>query len=128
MSGQQPRVGAILRLAVGAAAVVAVVIGSGASAGAKGQANTRLTIDGGGGLVEGEVKSPDENHCANQRKVLIFQVKNGNAEKVATDRATQNGDRYQWGRGFEGGRYFAKVNPTSQCQGDRTETVRAGHL
>ena len=126
--GRRPRVGAILRLMVGAAVVVGMVIGAGASAGAKGQANTRLTIDGGGGLVEGEVKSPDPNHCADQRKVLIFQVKNGSAEKVATDRATHNGDRYQWGRGFEGGKYFAKVNATSRCKGDKTETVRAGHL
>ena len=129
MIGQQPRVGAILRMMMGAAVVAAIVIGASASAGAKGQANTRLTIEGGGGLVAGEVKSPDENHCADGRKVLIFKVKkNGGADHVASDTATQDGDEYQWGHGFDGGRYFAKVRQTSQCQGDRTETVKAGHL
>ncbi len=110
------------------AAVVAIGLASG-EAGARGQADTKLTIQGGGGLVEGEVKSPNENKCANQRKVLIFKVKNnGSSEKVASDRATQNGDRYQWARAFEGGKYFAKVKPTSQCEGDVTKTVQAGHL
>jgi hypothetical protein len=104
------------------------LLGMSGSAGAKGKANTKLTIDGGGGLVQGEVKSPNENACADNRKVLIFKVKDGNATKVASDRATQNGDRYQWAKAFQGGRYFAKVNETSQCEGDKTETVSAGRL
>ena len=123
-----PGLGTMLRLTMGVAVVAALAISSGASAGAKGQANTKVTIQGGGGLVEGEVKSPDENHCANQRKVLIFKVKNGNATKAGSDRATQNGDRYQWAKAFEGGRYFAKVRGNNKCQGDVTETVKAGHL
>lgn len=111
-----------------AVAVLALGLASG-EAGARGQAKTKVTIQGGGGLVQGEVQSPDENNCANQRKVLIFKVKNnGNSEKVASDRATENGDRYQWARAFEGGKYFAKVKPTSQCKGDVTKTVKAGHL
>jgi hypothetical protein len=101
----------MLRLALGAALVAALAISSGA--GAKGQANTKLTIQGGGGLVSGLVKSSDENHCADGRKVLIFQVKHGDAEKVATDHAQQDGDEYQWGHGFEGGRYFAS-RPTTE--------------
>ncbi len=109
------------------AAILALGMASG-QAGARGQANTKVTIQGGGGLVEGEVKSPNENDCADDRKVLIFQVKNGDSDRVASDRATQNGDRYQWGRGFDGGRYFAKVKPTSQCEGDETKTVAAGRL
>jgi len=119
-----------LKLAFGLALVVAgafALVGL-PSAGAKGKANTKVTIQGGGGLVEGEVKSPDENQCADQRKVLIFQVKNGDADKVASDRATQNGDRYQWAKAFEGGKYFAKVRSTNKCEGDRTRTVHAGHL
>jgi hypothetical protein len=113
-----------------AAAVVAVLssLGLTGAAGAKGQANTTVTIDGGGGLVQGYVNSPNENKCANNRKVLIFQVKNGDSEQVATDRAQQDGDRYQWGKGFEGGKYFAKVNPNDDCKGDKTKTVKAGHL
>ena len=119
-----------LKLAFGLALVVVAafaVVGL-PSAGAKGRADTKVTIQGGGGLVEGEVKSSDEGHCANNRKVLIFKVTNGNAEKVASDRATQNGDRYQWAKAFEGGKYFAQVNQTSKCEGDVTKTVQAGHL
>lgn len=126
---RKPGLGTMLRLAMAVAVVAALAIGSGASAGAKGQANTTVTIKGGGGAITGEVKSPDENHCADNRKVLIFQVKNGNADKVATDRAQPNGGEYQWGHGFdEGGKYFGKVNPNSNCQGDTSKTVNAGHL
>jgi len=110
-----------------AAAILALGLASG-QAGARGQANTKLTIQGGGGLVEGEVKSPNENACADGRKVLIFKVKNGDSERVASDIATQNGDRYQWARAFDGGRYFAKVKPNDQCKGDTTKTVAAGRL
>lgn len=123
--GRNSRIGAVV--AAGLVAALSCLALTGA-AGAKGQANTTLTIDGGGGLVQGEVRSPNENKCANNRKVLIFQVKNGDSEQVATDRAQQDGDRYQWGKGFEGGRYFAKVNPTDDCKGDKTKTVRAGNL
>jgi hypothetical protein len=108
-------------------AIVALGLAS-APAGARGRANTKLTIQGGGGLVEGEVKSPNENACADNRKVLIFQVKNGDAERAGSDRATENGDRYQWAKAFEGGRSFGKVKETSQCEGDSTKTVAAGHL
>jgi hypothetical protein len=110
------------------AAVALVALGMSGMASAKGKANTKLTIQGGGGLVQGEVKSPNENACADGRKVLIFRVKDGNSEKVASDRATQDGDRYQWAKGFDGGRYFAKVKENSQCKGDSTETVSAGRL
>jgi hypothetical protein len=121
------RTGGKLLAAGGTLAAIVALSPVGAALG-RGQANTQVTIQGGGGLVEGEVKSPDENHCANQRKVLIFKVTNGNAERVASDRATQNGDRYQWGKGFDGGKYFAKVKATDQCKGDSTKTVNAGHL
>lgn len=118
-----------LRAGLAATAVVAVgAFGLSGMADARGKANTKVTIQGGGGLVEGEVKSPDEDNCANNRKVLIYKVQNGNATKVGSDRATQNGDRYQWAKAFEGGRYFGKVKETSQCKGDETKTVSAGHL
>ena len=106
----------------------AVALGPMGSALGQGKANTKLTIQGGGGLVQGEVKSPNENACADGRKVLIYKVKNGNSQKVGSDTATENGGRYQWAKAFEGGRYFAKVKETSQCKGDSTETVKAGRL
>ena len=125
MVSRNSRVGVVI-----AAAVIAVLssLALTGAAGAKGQANTTVTIQGGGGLVEGEVRSPNENKCAKNRKVLIFLVKNGDSEQVASDTATQNGDRYQWGQGFEGGKYFAKVKPNDDCKGDTTKTVKAGHL
>ena len=93
-----------------------------------GKANTKVTIQGGGGLVEGEVKSPDEDNCANNRKVLIYKVQNGNATKVGSDRATAERRPLPVGQGFRGRWYFGKVKETSQCKGDETKTVSAGHL
>ena len=116
------------------AAALVAALSSMAMAGAAGsrerqQANTKVTIDGGGGLVQGEVKSPNENKCAKNRKVLIYKVKNSAIPSRSPRTARQqNGDRYQWGMGREGGKYFAKVNPNDQCEGDTTKTVRAGHL
>ena len=91
------------------------------SAGAKGKANTKVTIQGGGGLVEGEVKSPDENDCADQRKVLIFQVKNGDADKGRFRQGDAERRPLPVGqRRSRAASYFAKVVSTNQCQGDAT--------
>jgi hypothetical protein len=123
------RTGGKLGAGLTTTAVIALgALGLSGMADAKGKANTQVTIQGGGGLVQGLVKSPNENACADNRKVLIYKVQNGEAEKAGSDRATQDGTEYQWAKAFEGGKYFAKVKETSQCQADTTKTVRAGHL
>lgn len=118
------RTGGKLLAAGGTLAAIVALSPIGAALG-RGEANTQVTIQGGGGLVEGEVKSPDEDKCAAGRKVLVFKVKNGESDKVASDTATQNGDRYQWGTDVGGGKFFAKVRPIDgKCQGDTSKTVK----
>ena len=90
----------------------------------RGKASTTVTIQG-GGSISGYVKSSNENKCANGRKVIVFRVKQGGKEKVTTDTASPNGDKYQWSAGNPGnGKYFAKVKETDKCEGDVSKTVQ----
>ncbi len=85
-----------------------------------------MTIQGGGNTVSGVVKSPDEDNCANGRKVKIFEVKNGEKDQVGSDTAQANNNEYQWQGGNGGpGKFFAKVGETSQCEADKSKTVRS---
>jgi hypothetical protein len=118
--------GARKLVAVGASLAVlggGLLVSSSADA-QRGKASTKVTIQG-GGSVSGYVKSSNENKCANGRKVIVFRVKNGDKDKVGTDTASPNGDKYQWSVGNPGnGKYFAKAKETSRCEGDTTKTVK----
>ena len=100
-----------------------LLVSSGADA-QRGKASTRVTIQG-GGSISGYVKSSNENKCANGRKITVYRLKNDHEEKITTDTATPNGDKYQWSAGNPGnGRYFAAAKETSKCEGDLSKIVR----
>jgi hypothetical protein len=113
-------------VAVGASLAVlggGLLVSSSADA-QRGKASTKVTIQG-GGSISGYVKSPAENRCANGRKVIIYRLKNDHEEKIGTDIATPNGDKYQWSGGNPGnGKFFAAVKETSKCEGDLSRVVR----
>jgi hypothetical protein len=100
-----------------------LLVSSGADA-QRGKAKTTVTIQG-GGSISGYVKSPKENKCANGRKITVFRLRNDHEEKITTDTATPNGDKYQWSAGNPGnGRYFAAAKETRECEGDLSKIVR----
>jgi hypothetical protein len=47
-------------------------------------------------------------------------------ERIGTDNASLNGDRYQWSLGNTGltGRFYAKAPRTPDCEGDKSKTIR----
>ena len=99
-----------------------LLVSEGASA--RGKASTKVTIQG-GGSVSGEVKSSNEDKCANGRKIIVFRVKQGSKEKIGSDTASPNAGTYQWSVGNPGnGKYFAKAKETSKCEGDVSKTVK----
>jgi hypothetical protein len=113
-------------MAAAIAATVALGLALATGSGAKGKANTKVTIQGGGGTVSGTVKSSDEDNCADGRKVKIFKIKDGEKDKVGTDTAQANNNEYQWQGGNVGpGRFFAKAGETNRCQADKSKTVRS---
>jgi hypothetical protein len=118
--------GARKLVAVGASLAVlggGLLISSGADA-QRGKASTTVTIQG-GGSISGYVKSPKENKCANGRKITVYRLKHDHEQKVTTDTAQANGDKYQWSAGNPGnGRYFAAAKETSECEGDLSKVVR----
>ena len=118
--------GARKLVAIGASLAVlggGLLVSSGADA-KRGKASTKVTIQG-GGSISGYVKSSAENRCANGRKITVYRLKNDHEEKITTDTATPNGDKYQWSAGNPGnGRYFAAAKETSKCEGDLSKVVR----
>ena len=112
--------------AVGASLAVlggGLLVSSGADA-QRGKASTTVTIQG-GGSISGYVKSSQPNKCANGRKITVYRLKNDHEEKITTDTATPNGDKYQWSAGNPGnGRYFAAAKETRKCEGDLSKIVR----
>ena len=106
----------------GAVAITAVA----SAGGAGGRIVTKVTIKAEGTDLFGYVKSDDEQLCAADRKVKVFRVKRGDKEKIGTDNAQANGNRYQWSLGNTGlyGRFYAKVARTPDCGGDESRTIR----
>jgi hypothetical protein len=118
------------KLITGAVAVaVCGALGMAGIASAGGQAETTVTIQG-GGSISGTVKSPKPNKCANGRKVIVYKQQGNNQNpssdnKVTTDIAQPNNNEYQWNAGNVGnGKYYARVRHNDDCQGDFSRTVR----
>jgi hypothetical protein len=121
------------------AALLAMVIAMAfvPAASASGKANTRLTFDSivvtpSETIWAGDIFSP-RTACKNQRKVLIFRVRDGADRKMGSTRSYKGTDQpgYYWVYGEEGlaprGKYYAKVKPTDRCQRDRSETLRLSY-
>ncbi len=103
-----------------------------ASAGAT-RADSTVTIRTQNGEFWGQVKSDRPAKCAAERKVVVFKQAGNRQnpkrdERVASDTASLNGDRYEWNTGNTGlrrGKFYARIGRTADCQPDTSETVRA---
>lgn len=101
-------------------------------AGARDDAETKVTIKG-GGEVFGYVKSSKPNKCADDRKVTVYKQKGGaqgggDDIKVQSDNASLSGDKYQWSIGNPGvtGKIFARAGKIPGCKADNSKTIPAG--
>ncbi len=113
--------------------VLAIAVACVPAASAAAKTNTKVTIDAvflGSGQTHwsGDIISP-RKACKNRRLVLIFRVRPGADAKVGSTRSfkgmVDNG--YYWTffkvGAAQRGRYYAKVKPTDQCEGDRSGTL-----
>jgi hypothetical protein len=98
---------------------------------AGGKADTKVTIKTESDGFFGYVKSSDPNHCANGRKVVVYKQKGDSPDrhvdqKIGSDTAQANGDKYMWSTGNTGkphGDYYAFAKHTTKCKADYSRTV-----
>lgn len=121
-----------------ASAVVAVVFGAvsiagtvSAGAGAV-RAETTVTIRTDNGDFSGFVSSPRPLKCAEGRKIVLFKQVGPEQDprvdqRIASDTASLNGDRYEWSTGNTGkfGKFYARAGKTDNCKGDTSKTIRS---
>jgi hypothetical protein len=110
------------------ALVVVAALGLTASAGARGAAETNVTIRENSGDFHGKVKSSKQS-CVDERKVALYKQKGHDQmpsqdKKVASDSASSNGEWSTGNTGFEKGKFYARAKAISGCQGDNSETVK----
>ncbi len=121
-----------MRKLVGTAVSVVMVAGTlavgVASAGTR--ADTTVTIKANGGDYYGYVKSSSPRKCAKDRKIVVFrqtgQVQNPREdEKIGSDLASRNGDRFIWSIGNSGmyGKIYARAGRTPDCKPDTSRTI-----
>jgi hypothetical protein len=113
-----------------AAATCVVPLGGEAAAGTR--ADTTVTIRTDNGDFWGFVSSPRPLRCADGRKVVLFKQTGpeqdpSTDDRIASDTASLNGDRYEWNTGNTGmfGRFYARVGRTEECKGDTSQTIRS---
>ncbi len=96
------------------------------------RAETKVTIKAESGGFFGYVKS-EKTKCANGRKVTLYKLKgNGydpkNDEKIGSDIAQANGDKYMWSTGNTGsrkGNYYAYAKKIKGCKADFSKVIKA---
>jgi hypothetical protein len=119
---------AVTGAAVLCAAVALTVVGS---AGARGRAETKVTIKQQSDGFYGYVKSSDGPNCENNRKVILYKQKGDvqdphNDKKMGTDTAQPNGPHAMWSTGNSGntkGDFYAHVKRTEFCFADSSPTI-----
>ena len=100
------------------------------SASAGGEAGTRVTLDNievtpTGTIWTGDIFSP-EKKCKNERRVLVYRVRDGADQKRGSTLSYKGSDQpgYFWSYDEEGippsGKYYAKVRATDDCEKDRS--------
>ena len=112
--------GAVLAIVVLAGTIVAPAV-------AKAPAATKVTISGAGGDFEGKVKSDKEPKCTEERTIKVMRVRSGPDEKIATDNASKQGNKYEWSTGNTGekkGRFYAKAPAISGCDAGESKIIR----
>ncbi|HEY6565950.1 MAG TPA: hypothetical protein VI341_00400 [Actinomycetota bacterium] len=118
---------AMIAFAVGSAVTIAGPAVAGGS-----HAPTTVTIKAENGDLSGRVKSTRPMVCAQGRKVIVYKQVGSQQdpsvdERVGTDTAGLNGDRYEWSTGNSGtfGKVYALVRRTPDCKADRSDTIRS---
>jgi hypothetical protein len=117
---------ALLLMAVSAVACVPVVW-------AADKTKTTVTIDSaflasGETHWAGDISSP-RKACKDNRRVLIFRVRDGADQKIGSTRSYKGSAQpgYFWTYSEPGaapdGKYYSKVKPTDACQGDRSKNL-----
>ena len=104
---------------------------SAASAADKARTNVKLdsVVLGGGQTSWGGPISSPKKACKNKRRVLIFRVQPGKDAKLGATKSYKgiSAKGYFWSFSQQGaaptGQYYAKVKPTDNCKGDKSETV-----
>jgi hypothetical protein len=112
---------AVLTLAAVTALVLAVALAP--AAGARGAAETKVTIKGPNGDFSGKIKS-SKAKCLGDRKVIVYRIKgNGydpeNDEVIAKDTSEVVGNRGKWSVGNTGagpGAYYALAKRSPGCK------------
>jgi hypothetical protein len=107
--------------AVSALAILGV-IGFAGIAGAREPAKTKVTIHYSGDGFFGKLKS-SRGKCVRDRKVKVFKIKHGEAEKQYSDISDDDG---HWDTGNSGqvsGRFFARTRKISGCKRGRSDTI-----
>ena len=110
-----------MRLA--AVIVACAALAFAAVAGARGAAQTNVTIKGSGGDFSGKVKS-SKSACVGDRKVIVYKLKgNGydppNDTRVGSDVSEVHGDRGVWSTGnsgFKHGAFYAYAPRVPGCK------------
>lgn len=118
----------LLPVAIALAALGGITPAS--SAGVDDRADTTVTIQVQGRDFSGYVKSPKPMKCAEGRKVTLFRQEGSEQnpstdQKIASDTASLNGDRYQWSTGNTGesGKFYARARRILGCKADSSRTL-----
>jgi hypothetical protein len=120
----------IARLVVAVAAVALLAVGVVGSADAARKSKTRISIRAQEDGFFGSVKSRRES-CADNRKVVLYKrtgrrVNRRRDERIGSDRAQPNGDRFRWSINTdEEGRFYAYSKATRKCASAFSRVVRA---
>jgi hypothetical protein len=115
---------------VAIALAIALTLVPAAAAGG-GKASTRVTIDAVFSQPDGTYFSGDifssRKACKDNRQVIVFRQKAGADQRIGQTRSFQGlvDPGYFWtmhkaNQFYPSGQYYAKVNPTSKCKGDRS--------
>jgi hypothetical protein len=95
-------------------------------------AETKVTIQGGGGEYFGYVKST-KLKCKNNRKVKLYKQLGSEPHPrtdkfINSDLAQPNGNGYQWNTGSTGvhhGKVYARAGRIEGCKPDNSRTIHA---
>lgn len=114
------------RLLMVTALVVCAALGLSAPVTAAPAAKTKVTIKAAGTDLFGYVKSPKPAKCADEREVTLFKVTRNGNQRIASDTASLNGDRYMWSTGNTGmtGKFYARAGKIPGCKADSSKTIR----
>jgi hypothetical protein len=122
------RARALLVVAAGLLAALALAVPATAGGGAK----TKVTIKAESGGFFGFVKSSNPD-CTNGRNVTLFQQLGSSQDphadkKIGSDIAQPNGDGVMWSTGNTGshsGSFYARAGKTKGCKADTSKTIKA---